>query len=191
MEECDNVKYYFEDDEETLLNALDGDEDEAFEFRMMFSDLCTEAEQMLYDLKNEYVPECFDDFFVTVSKGESLFGWDSFESDYMGICGTWEEEQARCESRKRMMRFKKEEILEIAQICFKVFMSYMGLQHRYDCLKSAMDILRDENTKYLQVVKKINEIYDKADEDGMYSGYESYKKLDDLANQMPAIAWLQ
>ena len=50
QEECENVHWFFDTDEETLLNALDGNEDEAREFRMMFADLCAECEQMLYDM---------------------------------------------------------------------------------------------------------------------------------------------
>ena len=190
QEECDNVKYFFEDDE-TLLNALDGNEDEAFEFKMMFGDLCAECEQMQEDLAFEYIPEHFDDFFTAISKGESLLGWDSFEGDYMGLVGTYEEEDARSEARKRMSRLTKEQILDCAQRCFRIFRAYMGLRHRYDCLKSAMDILRDENTEYLQVVTQINEVYEKANADGMYSFRESYWKLEQLATQMPDMAWLQ
>ena len=190
QEECYNVQYFFEDDE-TLLNALDGDEDETHEFKMMFSDLCAECEQMVMDLEQEYVPDSFDDFFTAISKGENLLGWDSYENDYMGISGSYEEELARRESRKRLSRYTKEQILESAQQCFHIFRSYIGLRHRYDCLKSAMDVLRDENTKYLQTVKQINEIYDKANCDGMLSFTETFRKLDALAEQMPSLVWLQ
>lgn len=38
-ENCDNVRYFIEDDEETLLDALDGDEEEEYEFKKMFFDL--------------------------------------------------------------------------------------------------------------------------------------------------------
>lgn len=69
QEECDNVKWYYDTDEDTLLNALDGDEDEAYEFKMMFADLCAECEQMSEDLNEEWVPECFDIFFVSAGAG--------------------------------------------------------------------------------------------------------------------------
>ena len=39
MEECENVRYYFDSDDDTLLNALDGDEDVEHERKMMFCDL--------------------------------------------------------------------------------------------------------------------------------------------------------
>ena len=54
---------WFVDDQENLVNALNGDEDEAYEFKMAFSDLAAEIEQFEEDLRNEYVPDCFDDLF--------------------------------------------------------------------------------------------------------------------------------
>lgn len=55
QEQCEEVHWYFDTDDETLLNALDGDEDEAYEFKMMFADLCAECEKMLEDLREEWV----------------------------------------------------------------------------------------------------------------------------------------
>lgn len=49
-EACEGVRWYFDDDDDTLINALDGDDDEAFEFKMMFADLSAECEQMREDL---------------------------------------------------------------------------------------------------------------------------------------------
>lgn len=59
--ECEGVRWYTdsEDGEDSLINALDGDEDEAYEFKMAFADLCAESERMFYDLQEEWVPECF------------------------------------------------------------------------------------------------------------------------------------
>ena len=42
---------------------------------------------------------------------------------------------------------------------------YIGLRNRYDSLKAAIDILRDQNTGYLQVVKEIERLYEKVSED--------------------------
>lgn len=66
-----------------------------------------------------------------------------------------------------------------------------GLQHRYDCLKAAMDILRDENTGYLQMARQIEELYERAEADRFYEWKESTKALDRLLNDMPQEAWLQ
>lgn len=194
-EECNNVQYYFETDDDTLLNALDGNEDEAYEFRMMFADLCAECEQMYSDLQNEYVPECFDDFFVAIGASEyggGLLGWDSYEQDYFGI--ELSDSVAEHEIQKRLDRLKKSELIESARACLKVLYAYLGIQNRYDNLKAAMDILKDENTSYLQVVKQIEECYQKANEetDGFrYDFGKEVTKLERLASAMPQEAWLQ
>lgn len=62
--ECEEVRWYTDSDngEDSLLNALIGDEDEAYEFKMMFADLCAECNRMESDLEEQWVPECFDIF---------------------------------------------------------------------------------------------------------------------------------
>ena len=67
MEECENVRWYFDTEDDSLINALDGNEDEAYEFKMMFADLCAECEQMYTDLQESYVPEYFDILCVAVT----------------------------------------------------------------------------------------------------------------------------
>lgn len=51
IEACDEVRYYFDEDDDTLINALDGNEDEAHEFKMMFADLSAECERMQEDME--------------------------------------------------------------------------------------------------------------------------------------------
>lgn len=194
MEACDDVRYYFEEDDETLINALDGNEDEAYEFKVMFGDLSAECENMCEDLRQEYIPECFDNFFVAVGKGESLLGWDAYENDYFGLSFGFEAELARKEAEKRLLRLGKQQLIETAQRCFVVFRAYIGLVYRYDCLKAAMDILRDKNTGYLQLVKQINEAYEKANdasEGFKYYWYKEVKEYERLLACMPDMAWIQ
>ena len=62
---CSDIHWY-DNDEESLVNALDGDEDEAYEFKMAFSDLEAEIEQFQEDLEDEYITEYFDIFFPAV-----------------------------------------------------------------------------------------------------------------------------
>lgn len=47
MEECENIRWYTDSDDgnDSLINALDGDEDEAYEFKMAFADLCNVPEE--------------------------------------------------------------------------------------------------------------------------------------------------
>lgn len=192
VEECDSVVWYFDGDDDTLINALDGDEDEAFEFKMMFSDLCAECEQMESDLQDAYVPEYFDAFFVAAGGGDlagGLLGWDSYEGDYFGL--SCMDSFAETEAEKKLMRLTKGQLVEGARACFKVLYAYLGLMNRYDNLKAALDILRDENTAYLKMVKKIEEIYEKANEDRFMPWEDSTRELDQLIKIIPNDAWLQ
>ncbi|MDE6891805.1 MAG: hypothetical protein K2P50_08425 [Lachnospiraceae bacterium] len=192
---CYDVQYYVDGDEETLLNALDGDEDDAYEFKMMFSDLVAECEQMQEDLGNEYIPEYFDIFFAAIDKGGDMLGYDAYERDYYGL-SRYESEWANKEAVKKIKSLTKDQLIEAMQICFGVYQAYIGLQHRYDCIKAAMDILRDENTGFLQMVKQIEEFYEKANEETegfkwTYGGWTALKKFDRMLDNMPQEAWIQ
>lgn len=165
--ECEEIRWYTdsEDGEDSLINALCGDEDEAYEFKMAFADLCAECEKMGEDLKEEWVPECFDIFFVAAGAGKTsgILGWDAFEQDYFGI------ECLPCfaedEARKKLRQMTKDNLISAARQCFKVYHAYIGLRTRYDSLKAAIDILRDQNTGYLQAVKEIEKLYEAVSED--------------------------
>ena len=179
QEQCEEVHWYFDTDDETLLNALDGDEDEAYEFKMMFADLCAECEKMLEDLREEWVRS-------------ASISYDSYEQDYFGLSCT--EAFAEDESKRALKQLTKDNLIAAARQCFRIYQSFIALRHRYDCLKAAMDILRDENTGYLKMIKQIEEMYEKADEesDGFrYEWCKSVKELDRILGNMPQEAWIQ
>ena len=163
QEACEDVHWYTdsEDGNDSLINALDGDEDEAYEFKMAFADLCAECERMFEDLEEEWVPECFDIFFVTAGAGGmegGLLGWDIYEEDYFGIACP--DSFAEDEATKKLKQMTKDNLIAAARQCFKVYHAYVGLRNLYDSLKAAIDILRDKNTGILQAVKKIEEMYE-------------------------------
>lgn len=193
--ECEDVHWYFDTDEDTLINALDGNEDEAYEFKMMFADLCAECGRMIEDLNEEWVPDCFDRFFVAIGADEDyggLLGYDSYEQDYFGL--SCSEAFAEDESKKILKRLTKDELIAAARQCFRVYQSFIALRHRYDCLKAAMDILRDQNTGYLQMVKQIEEVYEKADKESCGFRYQYCKEgieLDRILENLPQEAWIQ
>lgn len=192
-EACSDVQYYIDSDDDTLLNALDGDEDDAYEFKMMFSDLSAECEQMYYDLKNEYIPEYFDLFFAAVNKGGEMLGFDIYEQDYYGL-DCIESRWANEEAVKKMKALTKDKLIEVMQSCFGIYQAYIGLTYRYDCIKAAMDILRDENTGYLKMIKQIEELYEKANEETLgfkYNFGEEFDEFDRLVKSMPQEAWIQ
>lgn len=193
--ECYEVQYYVDGDEETLINALDGDEDDAYEFKMMFSDLVAECEQMQDDLRNEYIPGYFDLFFAAINKGGEMLGYDTYEHDYYGLI-SYESRFANEEAVKKMKTLTKDQLIAAAQICFGVYRAYIGLQHRYDCIKAALDILRDENTGYLQMIRQIEELYKKAEEETEgfkwdLSSFQTLRDFDRLLENMPQEAWIQ
>lgn len=71
-EECSDIHYFFDEDDSTILNAMDGDSEEEFEFKMMFADLYGKSEQLSDEIRSNYVTEYFDDFFVGIV-GHRLF----------------------------------------------------------------------------------------------------------------------
>lgn len=189
---CDDVRWYWESDDDTLINALDGNDDEAYEFKMMFSDLYAECEQMTEDLQNEYIPKCFDDFFVAIGAGDyggGLLGWDSYEQDYFGL--QCPDSFAMAKSVNRLKQLTKSELIESTHTCLKVYHAYIGIRHRYDCLKASLDILRDQNTGYLEMVKQIEETYEKANKDMFCSWKQSTQDFERLINNMPQESWIQ
>ena len=196
QEECEGIRWYTdsEDGEDSLINALDGDEDEAYEFKMAFADLCAECERMFADLREEWVPECFDVFFVAAGAGDSyggLLGWDSFEQDYFGI-GIYDDGYAENEAKKKLKQMTKDDLISAAWQCFKVYHAYIGLQNRYDSLKAAIDILRDQNTGYLQVVKEIENLYEKVNKNE-WSRIDYSKESREwkrYTDALPAEAWI-
>lgn len=193
--ECENIRWYVDTDDETLINALDGNEDEAYEFKMMFGDLCAECDRMYSDLTTEWVPDCFDSFFVGIGAGEDfggILGYDSYEQDYFGLSCT--DEFAEDESRKALRRLTKDELIAASRQCFRIYQSFMALTYRYDCLKAAMDILKDQNTGYIQMVKQIEETYGKAEKASKgfrYDFVKEVRELDRLIKNMPQEAWIQ
>lgn len=190
-EACDDVRYFWETDEDTLLNALDGDEDEAYEFRVMFADLCAECEQMYRDMEDGYVPECFDILFVAAGAGRyggGYLGYDVYEQDYYGI--DLPDSFVEHEGIKKLKQMTKDQIIESTAACLRVLYAYIGLRYRYDSLKAALDILREENTGYLKMVRRIEELYEDAARDGFYGGNGATKEFDRMLDALPQEAWI-
>lgn len=192
QEECENIRWYTdsEDGEDSLINDMEGNEEEAYEFKMAFADLCAECERMFEDLQEEWVPECFDIFFVAAGAGD-LLGWDSYEGDYFGI--DCEDSFVEDEAKKQLKRMIKDELIASARQCFKIYQAYIGLRNRYDSLKAAIDILRGQNTGYLQVVKEIERLYEVATKDDWtrkeYS--KESREWKRYTDALPQEAWIQ
>ena len=185
---------WFVDDQENLTNALAGDEDEAYEFQMAFSDLAAELQQFEEDLNDEYIPDCFDDLFPAAGADYfgGFLGYDRYEHDYYGL-QPYEYKYAEEEAEKRIFRMTKKELLEAVGACLKVYTAYMALQYRYDCLEASLKIIQEKNLEGLKLVKAIEEQYAKAEEESDHFHYNygpDVKKLNDMLDQVPQQYWL-
>lgn len=191
--ECEEVRWYTdsEDGEDTLINALVGDEEEAYEFKIAFCNLCAECERMAEDLEEEWIPDCFDLFFVTTSNdSDVLLGWDSYEQDYIGIGSShWIQEDAA----KKLKQMTKDNLIVASMQCLSVYKAYIGLRNRYDSLKAAIDILKDKNTGVLQTVKQIEKLYEEASkqQDRFAEWSKEWREFERYTNSLPPETWIQ
>ena len=200
MEECYEIHWYTdsEDGEDSLLNAMDGDEEAAWEFRMAFGDLEANVEQLVNDLEEywDVLPDGFDTFFAAIGAeksdfGGGMLGYDSFEDDYCGLQDAFTVSLAeRCASEK-ILRKTKKEILELAGTCFGVAMNFISVRDRYENLKAAIDILRGKNTALLQQVKEIEQLYEDAAAEKFDPWNDATKKFDKLLEGLPDLAWIE
>lgn len=187
---------YFIDDDFNLLNALDGDEDEANEFKLAFSQLASEMEQFRDDLEDQYVSEYFDIFFPAIESGRAFggyAGYDAYEQDYFGL-EPYEYSYAEDEAAKQLMKLTKKEIIKAAGSCLKVATQYLAIRYRYDCLEASLKILQGQNLGMLKVLKALDEQYEKAEkisEGFKYNYHEEVKEFDNMLKEIPQEFWVQ
>lgn len=194
MSACEDIHWY-DNDEESLVNALDGDEDEAYEFKMAFSDLETELDQFQEDLNSEYISPYFDVLFPAVKAryAGGYLGYDQYEGDYYGL-EPYEYSFAEDEAAKKIMALTKKEILKAVGQCLKIAYQYMAIRYRYDCLEAAIEILRGENMERIKIIKGIEEQYEIAEKSSDSFKWEYDKeveKLDRMLQEVPQEYWVQ
>lgn len=193
-EACDDVIYWMDSDEQTLVDALEGDGEDADRFKVDFAQLATDIDRMYDDMLQIDEPERFDDIMVASGVGDNpgyeILGYDIVEEDYFGI-NPFLHEYAKEESIKRLERLTKKELLNTMRQVMCIVFAYQGVQSRYQDLKSAIEILRGKNKEYLDGVKKINELYDSIDWSDKWVHYsKGYEILDSLFEKLPQEAWL-
>lgn len=191
QEACTDVKWYMEQGDDTLLNALGDDEEAEWEFRMAFTDLDGKAYQLIERLQEDLIREDYDDCTVALigNRYESV-GYDSYEEDYFHLT-SYEAELAQTEAGKRLMRHTKAEMISTFGQCLGTLIAFLDLRQQYDYLKAAMDVLRDENTSLLKLIKEIDEAYDAAEEVGFNSWYAEARRFDQLVRELPERMWIE
>lgn len=187
QDKCSDIHWY-DGDEESLVNALDGDEDDAYEFKMAFSDLEAGLERFREDLDEAYVTDYFDTLFPAVGAGfnEGYLGYDSYEGDYFGIA-PYEYQYAEEEAAKKMMTLTKKELLEVVGICLKVAHQYMAIRYRFNCLDAAIETLRGANMDKIKAVKGVEELYEIAEKKSMHFEFRNTKEEYELDKQLEDI----
>lgn len=199
-EACGEVHWYCESEDgwDTLLNALDGDDDDAWEFKTAFADLEGQCERMRDDLTDDFsmamgVAEGFDLFFAGIGAAAAtggMYGFDEYEQDYFGLSPGYESELAEKTAAEKLKRLTKDELIDTAGRCFRIAVNFLSLRLRYDNLKAAMDILREQNTALLQQVKAIEEAYEAATR-SEYEWENDSGRFDALLRALPDRAWIE
>lgn len=197
QEACADIHWFIEQNDETLLNALDGDEEAEWEFKIAFSDLEAKAEQLIQAMEEwnwcedgEEFGRTYDDCTVAlIGNRYTTIGFDANEEDYYSLT-SYEQELACTEAGKRFMRKTKAEMISIIGQCVGTLVAFLDLRQQYDYLKATMDILRDENTSLLKVIKQIDTAYEEANAEGFFVWKESDKRFDRLLDTLPDRIWL-
>ena len=201
QEACSDIHWYMDQDDDTLLNALDGEEEEVWEFKMAFADLEAKADQLSEVLQDQFNwrvsddPERdYDDCTVALIGNRysivDIYDRGSDDEDYYSLTG-YEQELAHTEAGKRLMRKTKADMLSTIGQCVGTMVAFLDLRQQYDYLKATFDILRDENTSMLKQIKEIEAAYEAADAVGWYSWYPEVKRFERLLNCLPDRAWIE
>lgn len=200
QEACSDIHWFMDQDDDTLLNALDGEEEEAWEFKMAFSDLEAKADQLSEALLEQFgrgrsddPDRDFDDCTVALIGDRyrvvDFFGGD-MEEDYSALT-SYDQQLAYTEAGKRLMRKTKADMLSTIGQCVGTMIAFLDLRQQYDYLKATFDILRDENTSMLKQIKEIEAAYEAANAVGWYDWYPEVKRFERLLNCLPDRAWIE
>lgn len=188
---CGEIRWFIEDDGDTLLNALDGDEEDEYEFKMAFSMLEAESERISEIFNDCYIKEYFDNCTVAlIGNRFKSVGFDDYEEDYYSLTD-YEQELAYTEAGKKIMRMTKAEMLSTIGQCVGILISFQNVCLKYDYLKATFDILRDENTSILKNIKEIENAYKAANEERFNDYSESTRKFERLIKNMPDKIWVE
>ncbi len=185
-----DVKYLIDSD--ALLEALDGDEEEEYEFRMAFSDLYAKSSRLQEELSDHFngdISEYFDDCTVAlIGNRYRLEGYDVEEEDYFSL-SQYEERLACTEAGKRLMRHTKGEIISMVGQCFGILLAFYDIEQQFEHLKNTADIITENNRALLASVKRIEELYEKLQ--GDWPSSEDIRAFDEMTAAMPERFWLE
>lgn len=187
---CNDIRWWMDTDDETLLNALDGDAEDAWEFKMAFADLECKCDRLLEQLVGWQAPDeqTFNDCTVAlIGNRYNLVGFDDYEEDYFALT-SYQEGLAEGEAGKRLMRKTKKEMISTIGQCVSMLLAYYDVRQRYDYLQAEFDILRDQNTALIDTIKEIERLYEEAQSSGEWS--DNARRFDTLTSILPDELWV-
>ncbi|MCD8371812.1 MAG: hypothetical protein LUD27_00730 [Clostridia bacterium] len=192
-EGCSYVHWYENNDEETLLNCFDGDSDEEEEFKIAFSEMEGKAyrlqEQMDRMIDDNYgvdMEQYFNDCTVALLGNRyNLVGYDYYEEDYQSLT-QYEQELADEGAQERLMRKTKKEIISTISQCIGLLLAFYDILQDYDVLSLTMDVLKGENTEFLDNIKKLFKLHAKMCEGDRMAEREFNR----IVEEMPDKCWL-
>ena len=199
QDDCIDIHDMVEDDE-ILLAALDGDEEEAFEFKLAFSDIEGDCEKLI-DAISEHsryrdpdeVEQEYNDCTVTlVGDIYDIVGYDSYEEDYYQLT-SYVREYAQEEAGKRLMRKTKAEMLNIIGFNMRLFLGYYELKQRYEHLKATIEIVKGSNQTLIDQLREIDKAYERANNAslGFRLSCDEERALDRLLERIPEKFWVE
>ena len=188
-----NVLYAWDDD--NLLEALDGDEEQVEEFKILMAELSSDCERLLEAISYG-VNEHFDTFFVGLAmKGRPpqyrMLGYDAAEMDYFDFLHDYEEVVAEEEAIKQLKRMTKDELLRTAGECFRVVLAYLDIREKVNSLGAVIDIITDENKAILDAVKNIESLYEEAEKTHFRPYDKATEAFESTLRLLPDKLWIE
>ena len=199
-EACYDVEWLFDNDNEDFIyEALEEAYEDYDEFKDAFLMIRLDAEELQerfeemcrdqYPYDND-IEEYYNDFTVAlIGNRYNLLGFDEFQQDYYSLF-EYEKGIAVAEAGKRVMRCTKADMLARIGQCMGIAFSYYDLRQRYDYLKNTFDMLRGENVSVIQVIRKIEEAYEKVNSEEFDKYSKETKEFDKLVSQLPEKVWI-
>lgn len=195
QEVCSEIHWAFDDDE-TLINAFDGNDEEAWEFKMAFTEIEGEAYRLNECLREQFYygddpAREFDDCSVAlIGNRYRAVGFDDYEEDYYNLT-SYETDLATTEAGKRIMRKTKAEMLATIGQVLGIILSFQNLEMKYEYLKATIDIFRDANMSILQVIKDIEQLYSDMFCDDYRKCSAAEKEFDARVQELPDKYWVE
>lgn len=188
-------------DDEKLLAALDDNEEEAFEFKLAFSDIEGDCGKLIDAISEHYCyreaedaeQEYNDCTVYLVGDIFDIVGFDSYEEDYYKLAD-WARDYASEEAGKRLMRMTKKDMLNTIGFNMRLFLGYFELKQRYEHLKATIDIVKGSNQSLIDQLREIEKAYEAANEasDGFKNTwYKPVRDFNALLQKIPDRFWVE